>query len=294
MRSTRSPCLQSSRRRSAQERSSACRTGRDPGATETPAFLLGSEAGAFLIQAEPHGFDFVGPDQPVLPAEDPDEDDLDAFAFPENFGGPMTQRRIWLCDHRGRNAIVVLVSRRRAAPLGHRDAAGAPVRFSRHIKSTADTNFDSLSRQHGEPEALAQALVAGDPDLDIEAAGRETGACDRVYVGHDGKPLYSATMLEVICDRDGKEIQRRPPEMVPANLVPDCAPGLVGQAALVPRGNQPLRLHPRLSGEARQRPGVRLPLRACCAPGTSARAWSWLARDHAVLGRSSRSATRSP
>ena len=136
----------------------------------------------------------------------------------------MTQRRIWLCDHRGRNAIVVLVSRRHAAPLGHRDAAGAPVRFSRHIKSTADTNFDSLSRQHGEPEALAQALVAGDPDLDIEAAGRETGACDRVYVGHDGKPLYSATMLEVICDRDGNEIQRRPPEMIPANLVPDSAP----------------------------------------------------------------------
>lgn len=59
-----------------------------PGATETPAFLLASEAGAFLILADPHGFDFVGPDQPVLPAEDPDEDDIDAFAFPENFGGP--------------------------------------------------------------------------------------------------------------------------------------------------------------------------------------------------------------
>ncbi|MGA7741796.1 MAG: hypothetical protein WCE40_08155 [Polyangia bacterium] len=52
----------------------------------TPAFLLGTDAGAFLIQVEPHGFDFVGPDQPVLPAEDPDEDDLDAFAFPDSFG----------------------------------------------------------------------------------------------------------------------------------------------------------------------------------------------------------------
>jgi hypothetical protein len=59
-----------------------------PGATETPAFLLGSEAGAFLILAEPHCFDFVGPDQPALSAEDPDEDDIDAFAFPGDFGGP--------------------------------------------------------------------------------------------------------------------------------------------------------------------------------------------------------------
>ena len=57
-------------------------------ATETPAFLLAGEAGIFLILAEPHGFDFVGPDQPVLPADAPDEDDIDAFAFPGDFGGP--------------------------------------------------------------------------------------------------------------------------------------------------------------------------------------------------------------
>ena len=132
-------------------------------------------------------------------------------------------RRIWIADHRGRNAVVVLVPRRRAAaPLGHRDATGAPVRFSRCIKSTA--NFESLSRRYGNPEALTRALADGDPELDLEVAGRETGACDRVYVDHDGKPLYSATMLEVICDRDGNGIQRRPPELVPANLVPDCAP----------------------------------------------------------------------
>jgi len=132
-------------------------------------------------------------------------------------------RRIWLADNRGRNAIVVLVPRRRAvAPIERRDAAGAPVRFCRCIKSTA--NFESLSRRHGDSDALARALVNADPEVDLEAAGRETGACDRVYVGHDGKPLYSATMLEVLCDRDGKEIERRPPELVPANLVPDTAP----------------------------------------------------------------------
>src|ERR1019366_9059634 len=48
-----------------------------PGATESPAFLLGRETGAFLILAEPHGFDFVGPDQPALPKNGPDEDDFD-------------------------------------------------------------------------------------------------------------------------------------------------------------------------------------------------------------------------
>ena len=58
-----------------------------PTSAETPAFLLGSQAGAFLLQAEPHGFDFVSADQPALPESDPDEDDIDAFAFPGDFGG---------------------------------------------------------------------------------------------------------------------------------------------------------------------------------------------------------------
>jgi hypothetical protein len=106
----------------------------------------------------------------------------------------MSQRKIWLCDHRGRNAVVVLVPRRRAARIGHRDATGAPVRFCRCIKSTTATNFTSLLRRHGQPEALARSLVDGDPELDLEAAGRETGPCDRIHLGHDGKPLYSARL----------------------------------------------------------------------------------------------------
>lgn len=147
----------------------------------------------------------------------------------------MSQRKIRLCDHRGRNAIVVLVPRRSATPLGHRDSTGAPVRFCRYIKTTA--TYDSLLRQHGNSEALAQALVNGDPELDLEVAGRETGACDRVYVGQNGKPLYSARMLEVVCDRDGLEIQRRPMEVVYANLVPEHAPVWSGKLLSRPKAN---------------------------------------------------------
>ena len=52
-------------------------------AIEMPAFLLGSEAGAFLLLVEPHGFDFIGPDQPTVLADDPAEDN--PFAFPDSF-----------------------------------------------------------------------------------------------------------------------------------------------------------------------------------------------------------------
>ena len=136
----------------------------------------------------------------------------------------MTERRLWLCDHRGRTAVVALVPRRRAEAVHHRDHAGSPVRSSRFIKATAETTFAALLLRHGGPDALGRALVAGDPELDLEACGREAGPCDRVYVDGKGRALYAARIMDVICDRDGKEIERRPPEVIPANLVPDAPP----------------------------------------------------------------------
>lgn len=136
----------------------------------------------------------------------------------------MTQRRIWLADHRGRNAVVPLMPRRRAALPQYRDVAGRPARFCRCIKATAETTLDALLHRHGNADALARALLAGDPELDMELAGREAGPCDRVYVGSDGSPLYSARIMEAVFDRDGCEVGRRPPEVVPANLIPDTPP----------------------------------------------------------------------
>ena len=139
------------------------------------------------------------------------------------------QRRIRLADHRGRDAVVVLVPRQRAGPRGphatrYQTGAGEAVGFSRRIKAVEQTTFEVLRRRHPDPESLAQALIDGDPDLDLEAVGCDAGPCDRVYLDGEGRPLYSAQILEVLHDRDGNELERRHPQVVPANLVPDTAP----------------------------------------------------------------------
>jgi len=92
------------------------------------------------------------------------------------------------------------------------------------VKSTADNGHDKLLSRFGDPESLSRALIDGDPEIDLESVGRETGPCDRVHVGADGKPLYSARIVEVVVDRDGNEIARRELVETPANLVPDAAP----------------------------------------------------------------------
>ena len=56
-------------------------------------------------------------------------------------------RRIWLADHRGRDAIVVLVPRQHnTSTTRYADGAGTQVRFSRRIKATDSTTLDSSER----------------------------------------------------------------------------------------------------------------------------------------------------
>jgi len=145
----------------------------------------------------------------------------------------MPLRKIRLADHRGREATVVLVPRRRPPDSTYTDTSGSPVRFARLIKSTAETDHAALQSRYADPDSLAQALIDGDPEIDLETAGRETGPCDRVWVGADGQPLYSARFIEVAYDQEGNEITRREPVEVPANLVPDAPPRWPGK--LIPR-----------------------------------------------------------
>ena len=145
----------------------------------------------------------------------------------------MPLRRIRLADHRGREATVVLVPCRKPPAITYADSYDAPVRFTRRIKSTDATSYNALQSRFSDPDSMARALIDGDPEIDIQAAGREAGPCDRVHVGSDGKPLYSARMVEIVHDREGNEIARREPVNTPANLVPDRPPRWSGK--LLPR-----------------------------------------------------------
>ncbi len=145
----------------------------------------------------------------------------------------MPCRKIRLADPRGREATVLLVPRQKPPDVSYTDSSGSPVRFTRRIKATETTNYSALLLRYDEPDSLAQALIDGDPEIDLQTAGREVGPCDRVHVGADKQPLYSARIIEVIYDRNGNEIARREPENIPSNLVPDAPPQWSGK--LIPK-----------------------------------------------------------
>ncbi len=145
----------------------------------------------------------------------------------------MPCRKIRLADPRGREATVLLVPRQKTSDVSYTDSSGSPVRFTRRIKATETTNYSALLSQYDDPDSLAQALIDGDPEIDVQTVGRDAGPCDRVYVGENGQPLFSTRIIEVIHDRNGNEIARHEPENIPSNLVPDAPPQWSGK--LIPQ-----------------------------------------------------------
>jgi len=107
-------------------------------------------------------------------------------------------REIRITDDRQRDARVALTSPRRP-PLRKLVApGGARVALSTFIKVAEARDYRALLAAHGDNEGLAKALVAGDPELDLEVVGRRVGPVDRVWVKEDGSVLYTGRVLLVV------------------------------------------------------------------------------------------------
>jgi hypothetical protein len=130
-------------------------------------------------------------------------------------------KKIRMSNAEGRDATVSFTTVKgiKRPPLG---LTGSEVSFRRYLAATDDRTHDALAGQHAD---LAQALVDGDPEVDIEVVGRRLGTTDIVYLSGSGDVLYAAPqVLEVLIGPDGEEKERRVPVDNPGNVNADDAP----------------------------------------------------------------------
>jgi hypothetical protein len=101
-----------------------------------------------------------------------------------------------------------------------RPALGVPgrtVEFRRYLAATERGLDESLTSVFG--DQYGQALVDGDPEVDMEVIGRAIVRTETVYLSATGEVLHaSPQVMEVLLDPDGSERERRVPEDVPANV----------------------------------------------------------------------------
>ncbi len=123
-----------------------------------------------------------------------------------------------LSDSRKRDAVVKAEGLRIRDRIRYLGPDGSYPRTQRVLKSTVDHDLDALEARFGSPDAIAQGLVEGDPEVDLERFGQFLWFISRVYIGGDEKPVFQVQQNEILRDPQGKVIDRRPRQRAEANV----------------------------------------------------------------------------
>jgi len=142
-------------------------------------------------------------------------------------------RWIRIRDRRGRDARVRMESAHCRSRPTPQTLDGRAVEAARFIKAPLARAYAELRSRCPDDAEFAELLIEEDPEIDLEATGRRTGPTDRVLLDPDGDVLYAAAEVEVVCDRDDIEVERRLPADTPANV--DGESPLVWTGRMLPR-----------------------------------------------------------
>lgn len=119
------------------------------------------------------------------------------------------QRKLYLTNQKGRDATVLFASLK-APPPPSRGIPGAEVTFKRFLGTTQEGTHEGLASAHGDD--YAQALIDGDPEVDMERIGRVIDETSQVFLSSTGEVLHAPPkVVEVIFGPDGEERERKDP-----------------------------------------------------------------------------------
>lgn len=128
-------------------------------------------------------------------------------------------RRINLSDSKGRNAEVIFTSITKKPKVKTVTAAGKPTQTSRVLKSTVANSYERLLKQLGDDEAIAQALIASDPEFNSQQTGLFIRETSKVYINSELKPVFKIQKTEAVHLPDGTLKEERTPKETIANIL---------------------------------------------------------------------------
>ena len=141
-------------------------------------------------------------------------------------------RKINLSNDSKRDAEVAYgTSFHRPSPV-YKTADGKRGQSERRVKATMGTTDEALLAQYG--EGLADALIAGDPEVDIERFGLKVEGVKKVFITPGQKVAYGVTLNEHVYLPDGTEKEVRPEQNTTANIATDGIP-IRWTGKLIPR-----------------------------------------------------------
>ncbi len=124
-----------------------------------------------------------------------------------------------LRDNRNRDALVRAEFIKQSDTVRYVDAAGDTARLRKVLKGSLELDYETLlATCDGEPEQLAAALVADDPEVDLERIGTFLNRPSRVWVNEANDIVYRIVETEIVHSPDGTEKERRQRKLIDPNI----------------------------------------------------------------------------
>ncbi len=131
-------------------------------------------------------------------------------------------RKINLSNDTKRDAEVAFGTTFHRSTHVYKTADGKRSVNERRVRATMNTTDEALLAQYG--EGLADALIAGDPEVDMEQFGLKIEGLKKVFVTPQQKVAYGVTLSEHVFLADGTEKEVRPEQTTAANIALDGLP----------------------------------------------------------------------
>lgn len=123
-----------------------------------------------------------------------------------------------ICNSAGRDAIVATDSVRSWKKVRWVDGQGRQASSVRVLKAPVDHDLGALQATHGALNQVAQALLDGDPEIDLENTGRFLRDTSRVYIDRNRQLVHKVQFWEIVRNPDGSERERRPRKLQDPNI----------------------------------------------------------------------------
>ncbi len=124
-------------------------------------------------------------------------------------------RYIHIADQKGRNAEILFVGKTKKSTVKLVDNNGKDVKTLRVLKGTIHNSFEGLLKRYQNPEAILEALLTEDPEVDLLMTGRFIQGTTNIFLDQDFKPLTRITTTELVFNPDGSlKLERTPKEIV--------------------------------------------------------------------------------
>jgi len=126
-----------------------------------------------------------------------------------------------LSNENQRDAVVKAESVRIPEEVRYIGPKGGAAWTRKILKSTVDHDYDSLLEQFETPEGVTEALLDGDPEVDIERFGQYLWNTSKVFINQDEEIVFHVEQQEIVRTPSGKVKERRPRQRHEANVDTD-------------------------------------------------------------------------